>query len=109
MTLEGERRLVFGRRERPSLRARFNHRRDLDHARPIMGLASEWLSAPSAAAGLAMINAIGTLFGFFCNWMVSAIKQATGSYPLAFTPIVGFVVAACVVLLLIGRPQPAAA
>ncbi|MDQ2802800.1 MAG: MFS transporter [Pseudomonadota bacterium] len=72
---------------------------------PFWALASEWLSARSSAAGIAMINALGTGCSFICNYMIGGIKQATGSYPLAFLPIVGFAAVASVALLLIGRPQ----
>ncbi len=72
---------------------------------PFWALATEWLSARSAAAGIGMINGIGTGFGFICNTLMGATKEATGSYPLAFLPIVGFVAIGCAVLLAIGRPQ----
>ncbi len=72
---------------------------------PFWALASEWLSSRSSAAGIAMINGIGTGFGFVCNTLMGVTKQATGSYALAMLPIVGFVVIGCVALLLIGRPQ----
>jgi len=72
---------------------------------PFWALASEWLSSRSAAAGLAMINAIGTGMGFFCNLFMGWTKQATGSYPLTMLPVVGFVVVASVVLVWIGRPH----
>ena len=48
---------------------------------PFWALASEWLSSRSAAAGLAMINAIGTGMGFFCNLFMGWTKQGTGSFP----------------------------
>ncbi|MBV8704641.1 MAG: MFS transporter [Acetobacteraceae bacterium] len=72
---------------------------------PFWALAAEWLSPRSAAAGIGMINGIGTGFGFVCNTLIGATKEATGSYPLAFLPIVGFVAIGCGVLLAIGRPQ----
>lgn len=76
---------------------------------PFWALATEWLSSRSAAAGIAMINGIGTGFGFVCGTLMGITKQATGSYPLAFLPIVGFVVIATVALLVIGRPHRVAA
>jgi sugar phosphate permease len=72
---------------------------------PFWALATEWLASRSAAAGIGMINGIGTGFGFVCNALMGATKEATGSYPLAFLPIVGFVAIGCGVLLAIGRPQ----
>jgi MFS transporter, ACS family, tartrate transporter len=72
---------------------------------PFWALASEYLSAPSAAAGIAMVNALGTGFGFVCNSMMGAIYDATHSYPMAMLPIVGFVALATVVLLVLGQPK----
>ncbi len=74
---------------------------------PFWALAADWLSAPSAAAGIAMINAIGTGCGFFCQIMMGNINQATHSYPLTMLPIVGFALLGSVILLMIGRPQHA--
>jgi MFS family permease len=72
---------------------------------PFWALASEYLSKPSAAAGIAMINALGTGCGFICNAAMGSIYDATHSYPMAMLPIVAFVAAGTVVLLLIGRPR----
>jgi sugar phosphate permease len=73
---------------------------------PFWALSSEWLAAPVAAAGLAQINALGNLSGFFCNFLIGWIKNATGSFPLALTPIAALAIAGTVALLLIGRGQP---
>ncbi len=72
---------------------------------PFWALASEWLSSRSAAAGLAMINAIGTGMGFFCNLFMGWTKQGTGSFPLTMLPVVGFIVLASLVLIVLGRPH----
>ena len=37
---------------------------------PFWALASEWLGAASAAAGLAQINALGNLSGFVFNYLI---------------------------------------
>lgn len=71
---------------------------------PFWALASEYLSAPSAAAGIAMVNAMGTGCGFLCNAMMGAIYDATHSYPMAMLPIVGFASIGTVALLMLGRP-----
>jgi hypothetical protein len=72
---------------------------------PFWALSSEWLSAPVAAAGLAQINALGNLSGFFCNFLIGWIKDATGSFPLAIMPIALLAGAGMVVVLVIGRGQ----
>ncbi len=76
---------------------------------PFWAFATEWLSARSAAAGIAMINGIGTGLGFVCNTLMGITKGATGSYPLAMLPIVGFVAIGCATLLVLGRPRRATA
>ena len=54
---------------------------------PVWALSAEWLSAGTAAAGLAQMNAISNLAGFGTTYVVGSIKQATGSYPLAILPL----------------------
>jgi MFS transporter, ACS family, tartrate transporter len=73
---------------------------------PFWALSSEWLGAASAAAGLAQINALGNLSGFFFNYMIGWIKDETGSFPLALMPIAAVAAAGTVCLLVVGRNQP---
>ena len=73
---------------------------------PFWALSSEWLAAPVAAAGLAQINALGNLSGFFCNFLIGWIKSETGSFPLALMPIAALAAAGMVAVLLVGRGQP---
>jgi MFS family permease len=72
---------------------------------PVWALASEWLSAGTAAAGLAQINAISNLAGFGTTYVIGVIKQATGSYPLAMLPLAGLSAAGAVAILLIDRQR----
>jgi nitrate/nitrite transporter NarK len=72
---------------------------------PVWALASEWLSAGTAAAGLAQINAISNLAGFGTTYVIGIIKQATGSYPLAMLPLAGLSAAGAVAILLIDRQR----
>ncbi|HVY16478.1 MAG TPA: MFS transporter [Rhodopila sp.] len=73
---------------------------------PFWALSSEWLSAPVAAVGLAQINALGNLSGFFANFLIGWIKSATGSFPLAIMPIAILALVGTVAVLLVGRGQP---
>jgi nitrate/nitrite transporter NarK len=73
---------------------------------PFWALSSEWLAAPVAAAGLAQINALGNLSGFFCNYLIGWIKDETGSFPLAIMPIAALAVAGTIAVLVVGRGQP---
>lgn len=54
---------------------------------PVWALSAEWLSADTAAAGLAQMNAISNLAGFLTIYVVGSIKQATDSYPEAILPL----------------------
>src|SRR5262245_7714597 len=72
---------------------------------PVWAVSTEWLSAGTAAAGLAQINALSNLAGFGTTYAVGFIKDATGSFALALLPMVGLSAMAAVVILWIGRNQ----
>jgi ACS family tartrate transporter-like MFS transporter len=73
---------------------------------PFWALSSEWLGPVAAAAGLAQINALGNLSGFFFNYMIGWIKDETGSFPLALMPIAAVATIGTICVLTIGRHQP---
>ncbi|MCJ2052039.1 MFS transporter [Methylobacterium sp. J-070] len=75
---------------------------------PFWALTTEWLSSRAAVAGIAQINAVGTGASFFTSWATGAIKDATGSWPLALLPLAGVTAVATVAVLLLGRPTPSA-
>jgi MFS transporter, ACS family, tartrate transporter len=70
---------------------------------PFWALSTEWLSAGSAAAGIAQINAIGNIGGFIGTWLLGVIKDATGSYPLGLLPLAAISTVGCLLVLTIGR------
>ena len=70
---------------------------------PVWAVSTEWLSAGTAAAGLAQINALSNLAGFGTTYAMGFIKDATGSFPLALLPLVGLSAMAAVTILWIGR------
>jgi ACS family tartrate transporter-like MFS transporter len=72
---------------------------------PVWALSAEWLSAGTAAAGLAQMNAISNLAGFGTTYVVGSIKQSTGSYPLAILPLAGLSAAGALAVLLIARDR----
>jgi MFS transporter, ACS family, tartrate transporter len=74
---------------------------------PVWALSAEWLSAGTAAAGLAQMNAISNLAGFGTTYVVGSIKQATGSYPLAILPLACLSAAGALAVLLIARDRSA--
>jgi len=54
---------------------------------PFWALSSEWLGPKVAAAGLAQINALGTVAAFFFSYLIGWIQAETGSFALAIMPI----------------------
>jgi Na+/melibiose symporter-like transporter len=53
---------------------------------PFWALSSEWLGPKVAAAGLAQINALGTVAAFFFSYLIGWIQAETGSFALAIMP-----------------------
>ncbi len=69
---------------------------------PFWALATETLPAAMAAAAIAQINAVGSLPGFFASALIGAIRDRTGSYPIAIMPIAGLCLAGVIGVLVIG-------
>src|ERR1700686_4579521 len=77
---------------------------------PFFAMPPMFLSGPALAAGIAWINSIGNLGGFFGPWYVGVMKDLTNSYAgglygLAFLCVISAVVCA----LFLDIPNPAAA
>ncbi len=72
---------------------------------PVWAVSTEWLSASTAAAGLAQINAISNLAGFGTTYVMGFIKDATGSFTLALVPLVALSATAAWAILWIGRRE----
>jgi len=72
---------------------------------PVWALSADWLSAGTAAAGLAQMNAISNLAGFGTTYVVGKIKDVTGSYPLALLPLAGLSALGALAVLVIARGQ----
>jgi nitrate/nitrite transporter NarK len=70
---------------------------------PVWAVSTEWLSASTAAAGLAQINAISNLAGFGTTYVMGFIKDVTGSFSLALVPLVALSAAAALVIVMLGR------
>ncbi len=71
---------------------------------PFWSMASSWLSASTAAAGIAAINATSNLIGggLMVN-VYGLIHDATDSYVLALLPLAGLTVASAMAVVLVGR------
>jgi ACS family tartrate transporter-like MFS transporter len=66
-------------------------------------LPTAFLAGPAAAAGIAVINSIGNLSGFAGPFAMGAIKDATGSFNGGLLVIAAMVLAAMVIVLLLGH------
>jgi MFS transporter, ACS family, tartrate transporter len=73
---------------------------------PFWALSSEWLGPKVAAAGLAQINALGTLAAFFFNYLIGWIQSETHSFALAILPIAVVSLLGAVGLIVAGRNHP---
>ena len=97
-------------RSRPQLRAQVNVDPMLCLAAigiyagkgPAWAVSTEWLSASTAPAGLAQINAISNLAGFGTTFAMGAIRDATGRFSLSLVPLVALSASAAVAILWIG-------
>ena len=70
---------------------------------PFWALATEALPASMAAVAIAEINALGSLPGFGASYLIGAIRQATGSFPLSIMPIAALCFAGVVGVLIVGN------
>jgi MFS transporter, ACS family, tartrate transporter len=70
---------------------------------PFWALSTQWLSASTAAVGIAQINAIGGLWSGLSTYLLGEIKNATGSYVLGLTPMIAITAAGALMVLLLGR------
>ncbi|MGV7033523.1 MFS transporter [Methylobacterium symbioticum] len=70
---------------------------------PFWALATEWLSPATAAAGIAAINTLSHLGTGGATSLLGLIKDRTGSFPLALTPLVCLTGAGVVTVLILGR------
>jgi sugar phosphate permease len=77
---------------------------------PFWALSTEWLSAPTAAGGIAYINAIGAAATFASTSLLGLIRDRTGSFTLALLPMAALSVVAVWALIWISRvPRPVSA
>src|ERR1700733_13774220 len=79
---------------------------------PFFAMPPMFLSGPALAAGIAWINSIGNLGGFFGPWYVGVMKDLTGSYAggLYGLALLGFIAAlVCALFLHIPNRLPPAA
>ena len=76
---------------------------------PFWALATEQIRPATAAASIAVINAVGNLGGFIGPYLIGAIKGATGSFTLSLVPLILFALVSAVLSLIAGRQRSATA
>ena len=74
---------------------------------PFWALSSEWLGPKVAAAGLAQINALGTVAAFFFSYLIGWIQAETGSFALAIMPIAIVSALGAIGVAAVGMGRPA--
>jgi len=72
---------------------------------PFWALSTDWLSASSAAAGIAAINTLAHIGTSGATWLLGYIKDQTGSYPLALLPLAILTATGAGIVLVMGRQQ----
>jgi ACS family tartrate transporter-like MFS transporter len=72
---------------------------------PVWAVSTELLSANTAAAGLAQINAISNLAGFGTIYLMGVMVDLTGRFSLVLLPLVALSAVAALAMLLIGRTE----
>lgn len=66
---------------------------------PFWALATTLLSGTAAAAGIALINSVGNLGGFFGPWIIGWVRTATGGFRGGFLVVAGILALAGVIVL----------
>jgi ACS family tartrate transporter-like MFS transporter len=74
---------------------------------PFWPLPSTFLTGTAAAAGMALINSVGNLGGFFGPFILGWIKDSTGSFDNGLYALAGFMVLAAITTLVgVRAPRP---
>ena len=68
-------------------------------------LPTSFLSGPAAAGGIAIVNALGNLSGYFGPAATGYLKDTTGSYAAGFLLMAGLAAIAVVVVLVLGHDR----
>jgi ACS family tartrate transporter-like MFS transporter len=77
---------------------------------PLWSMPTLFLGGAGAAAGIALINSIGNLGGFFGPYIVGAFKQRTGSYDGGLYAVAASLVVSAVLAVILShrtaKPSP---
>ena len=76
---------------------------------PFWALATALLSGTAAAAGIALINALGNVGGFLGPYLMGWLKQTTASFSAGLAVVALILLAGCALVLMLRRPRQMAA
>jgi len=76
---------------------------------PFWALATALLSGTAAAAGIALINALGNVGGFLGPYLMGWLKQTTASFSAGLTVVALILLAGCALVLMLRLPRQMAA
>jgi ACS family tartrate transporter-like MFS transporter len=68
-------------------------------------LPPSFLAGTAAAGGIAFINSVGNLGGFFGPYLMGWLKQSTGGYAAGMYALAGFLIIPAIVVVLLGRAR----
>lgn len=68
-------------------------------------LPPSFLAGTAAAGGIAFINSVGNLGGFFGPYLMGWLKQSTGGYTAGMYALAGFLIIPAIVVVLLGRAR----
>ena len=75
---------------------------------PFWGIPTSFLGDKAAAGGVALINSIGSLGGFFAPTIIGLLRQYSGGYASSMMLLAGALAASGVIVLAIARSLPLA-
>jgi ACS family tartrate transporter-like MFS transporter len=73
---------------------------------PFWGIPTSFLGDKAAAGGIALINSIGSLGGFFAPFLIGLLRQYSGGYASSMVLLAGALAASGVIVLALARSLP---
>ncbi|HJF84908.1 MAG TPA: MFS transporter, partial [Megamonas hypermegale] len=68
---------------------------------PFWAIPPSYLSGSAVAAGIALINSVGNLGGFFGPYILGALSSSTGSYTTGIFALAGFMVISSLIVIFV--------
>lgn len=68
---------------------------------PFWAIPPSYLSGSAVAAGIALINSVGNLGGFFGPYILGALSSSTGSYTTGIFALAGFMILSSLIVIFV--------